>query len=469
MSEDTLDDGYNEYCESGDTSFDPANFDSKVEEAKETGMREATPEEVLAHIDEALADMGDSGAPATSTEVATEEPVTTAITAETEEVVTEQEAPVEEVAEEKPPIIRTNLGVFTIGQSPAWGKFLQPCADPEAKQIDKDMLEKIFLNPDFPKLPAHLWARIVRLYFYFCDSNNKTVDEKTEVSVLFLRKEPELTEWRVLVPTQEVGAASVDAKFEKCCDIVTGEEVVGFPPPGWVHAGSSHSHQTMGAFFSGVDDKNELSVPGMHIVVGKIHDGTKHRDSDGKPTRSSYEMKCSIVLRNRRFIVDYDQVIDATPTAVAFHTNVLKYVTKKSYSYSSSSSHDSGRFGFSRHSSSSSSSKESSSKVTEFEKTYGKGWGDWDYQGGYYDSTDDDDSGVLYTGRRYKRDTKTATPTQTQTRDQQDKTPVLIDPWEKLDKRNQRKMKLLKDLLDDLSYRGETYEAVFDLLAEYVG
>ena len=229
-----------------------------------------------------------------------------------------------------PQILRTkNKGCFQVIKSSAWGRYLEKVDDPEGVEASEEQLSKFHLNQDFPKLPKELWAAIISLYFEMCDPNNKTVDTTSEVSVVFLRKSDDLSQWRVLVPTQEVGSTAVSAKFEKLCDIITGEEITQFPPEGWVHAGSSHSHNTMSAYFSKTDDDNELSVPGMHIVVGDIDIKEK-----------KYKLEPSIVLRGKRFKVDPEDVVDLTAAPVPFHQKVRRYISKKSYGSSNYSSNN---------------------------------------------------------------------------------------------------------------------------------
>ena len=148
-----------------------------------------------------------------------------------------------------------------------------------------------------------------------------------EVSMIFARKAPHYDEWRIFVPKQKVSGGSVDADLSELCDIETGEIFDGIPA-GWAHAGSSHSHNSMGAFFSPTDDRSELGVPGMHIVVGSI---------DKK--KSTYAYKASIVLRQLRKKLDIEEVVDTTPDEEShFHPDVLKMVTSKNYFGGSSSS-----------------------------------------------------------------------------------------------------------------------------------
>lgn len=220
-------------------------------------------------------------------------------------------------------VIRTKKnGCFRETESASWGKYLLPIDDPEGIDIKQEELEGIRLNKNFPKIPADLWTRFIKLAFHYCPEKEK--DKKTddlEVSIVLLRNMTNLNEWKIVVPTQEVSGASVEAKFEKNCDIATGEEYTQFPPNGWVHAGSAHSHNHMSAFFSGTDDENELGVPGAHIVVGKLD-----------PKKESYEYSASVVLqRNRKMVKDLDLLVEDGYPNVTFHPNVLNYIKVKEY------------------------------------------------------------------------------------------------------------------------------------------
>ena len=225
-------------------------------------------------------------------------------------------------------VVRTNQGYFEIASSEAWGKGLIP-VEPKKHQVTVEDICHIKLPDDFPKIPPRLWARWINLCFYYCGRVNSSA---LEVSVLLCRNKGDMRQWKIVVPRQSVTSAHVRAEVGPSIDIETGEEYDIFPPPGWLHAGSSHSHNTMSAFFSGTDDKSELSVPGLHIVVGSI-----------SKTNNSYQQRASVVLRRLRKHVDFDEVVDATPVADApFHEKVLDYIsTGYSYDYgwSSSQSH----------------------------------------------------------------------------------------------------------------------------------
>lgn len=286
-------------------------------------------------------------------------------------------------------VILTDKGAYEFVHSAAWGTVLVPVNDPNTK-VSYDEINGIKLVDNFPKIPADLWARWISLCFHLCPEKGassgvsstsssspivhqrwnqesqkydyyKYVDGKEvsatkeeweakgpttttpvggynnchsgelEVSMLLLRKRDDLTQWRILVPKQVVTGASVNADLSETIDIVTGERFNAFPPVGWVHAGSSHSHNTMGAFFSSTDDKSELTVPGLHVVVGRI---------DKK--EMTYEYKASIVMRQMRRNIDLLDVVDARPVEdMRFHADVLELikVNKPTYSYTGPSSY----------------------------------------------------------------------------------------------------------------------------------
>lgn len=216
--------------------------------------------------------------------------------------------------EEIPSILRTaEDGCFELYKG-AWGTYIRPTFDPEANVvITKDHLEQFELREDIHRIPAGLWSRWVQLAFHFVDK----VASNLEVSVRILRSQEDPSVYRILVPKQEVSAASVRAEdFNESIDIETGEVISEYPPQGWIPVGSSHSHNTMSSFFSGTDDKYELKDPGIHLVIGSIN-----------TTKMNYTIAASVVGSGRRFIVKYSDLIDATPVeGSTFHPDVLKFV-----------------------------------------------------------------------------------------------------------------------------------------------
>lgn len=244
------------------------------------------------------------------------------------------------LADELPKLVRHKTrGAFKLRRD-CWGTRYEACRDPEG--VDK-VDTRFRLLTDFDKLPADQWARIIELYWELCDPNNTVVDFRSEVSVVFARGGEDFKEWRTFVPKQTVGAASVDADLQDLVDIVTGERCPGFPD-GWVHAGSSHSHQTMGAYFSATDDRYELDVPGMHIVVGQIDDKAK-----------TYRPKASIVSAHVRHDVKFRLVVAQVTETQLPHPEARKQITKvdhmKAYRKHGRSYHDDGdsEWGFGCH------------------------------------------------------------------------------------------------------------------------
>jgi len=215
-----------------------------------------------------------------------------------------------------------------------FGAVLRPADDPDGIVISDAAYKSIRMEPDFPKLPKELMSRIVSLYIWLMEkrpngSAGGTPDSAREVSVVLLRDVETMKRWRVLVPRQVVGGASVEADFTKgLCDIETGEEITEWPPAGWSHAGSSHSHNNMRAFFSGTDDRSELPVPGVHFVCGHFVK---------KDDKWSYEIAPSIVYKRTRYEkvadgaeardMEWDDILDASSAAEEHHAKVLDYVS----------------------------------------------------------------------------------------------------------------------------------------------
>lgn len=221
----------------------------------------------------------------------------------------------EEQQQEIPSILRTSKdGCFEF-YTGGWGTYLRPIDDPEANVvITKDDLNSFTLKEEIHRIPADLWQRWVQLCFHYVEK----VASNLEVSVRILRNAEDPSVYRFLVPKQEVSAAAVRVEsFDNAVDLETGEEVESYPPIGWIPVGSSHSHNTMAAFFSGTDDKYELTDPGIHVVVGSI-----------KKQERTYSIAASVVAGGRRFIVNHNDIIDTSLVEdVTFHENVLNYVT----------------------------------------------------------------------------------------------------------------------------------------------
>ena len=202
-------------------------------------------------------------------------------------------------------------------QTNSYGTFLQPSDDPLADTvITEAQLEGFELIEGHSAIPADLWERWIQL----CIEMTRRNSANLEVSCRLLRKADDLTQYRIVVPEQVVSGVSVRVdSFDKAIDIETGEVISQWPPEGWLPCGSSHSHNSMEAFFSGTDDKYELGDPGIHIVVGTID-----------PVAMTYTLKASVTANKRRFDVDSHAVVQLdspTTDGVTYHPSVLDAVT----------------------------------------------------------------------------------------------------------------------------------------------
>lgn len=198
---------------------------------------------------------------------------------------------------------------WTLTTAPGWGEILLPEKapfDPKTARISVPS-----------RLPSRLWNSWLALAFALAKDGG---GERREVGVLLLRSaDPPHERWRIMVPAQTVGGASLTYDLSRLADIVTGEESEGIPD-GWLHVGSSHSHNDMAAFFSGTDDRDELGVPGAHVVIGRI-------DHE----RMTYRNESSIVHLGRRYGADIDALVDTTPDGASFkfHPHVRTLIEER--------------------------------------------------------------------------------------------------------------------------------------------
>ena len=199
-------------------------------------------------------------------------------------------------------------------QSNYWGTYLMPADDPLADTvITKEQFEGFELSDQVSRLPASLWNRWINLCIEVLRRGNRDL----EVSCRLLRNIEDPTQYRIAVPQQEVTSVSVRVdSFDKAVDIETGEVITQWPPKGWRPCGSSHSHNTMAAFFSGTDDKYELGDPGLHIVVGTIDVNS-----------GTYTLEASVTANMRRFIIDPDAVVELNKgVETTYHPDVFNAI-----------------------------------------------------------------------------------------------------------------------------------------------
>jgi hypothetical protein len=221
-------------------------------------------------------------------------------------------APVKET--EKAPFIRTKDGCFKLQKSNYWGEYYVPIKDP--KGVDKPAeVDYMWLKEQFDRLPFHLLQGIVTFFRSYMSTNGSAyVVGSTEVQVCLLRGVDDPSQWKVVVPMQSVTSVTVDAVTTHSCDLFTGEEYTVFPPEGYCHSGSIHSHNSMSAFWSGRDDQGELGVPGMHCTIGMI-------------TPHSFDICCSIVLNKKRYIFRPDLLLNLDGVATVGSNDKCKVMT----------------------------------------------------------------------------------------------------------------------------------------------
>lgn len=212
-------------------------------------------------------------------------------------------------------VIRTKEhGCWAKTTIPYWGVTFQPCADPEGRDLTLQQLCQIKIPKNFPRLPGSLYSSIVNFYKYFSAKGFQGTE--LEVAVVLLRggDRSKLDQWRAVVSHQGVSKVRVEAKKFPAIDLQTGQ-LLETIPDGWYEAGTSHSHNTMQAFFSPTDDSLELKESGIHIVVGELN----------KP---DFKTLASITYQGKRFIVPTLDLIDATYDPQAeFHPTSLEMVS----------------------------------------------------------------------------------------------------------------------------------------------
>lgn len=110
-----------------------------------------------------------------------------------------------------------------------------------------------------PKIPL----RILRQTESFFEEVYKKHKSEAYVALWVNPNNPK--DWKISVPEQEVSGAA--AEYKNLQD--------GFPGEPYEYAGDIHSHASMPAGHSGVDDSDELNrLPGWHITIGNLDSST---------------------------------------------------------------------------------------------------------------------------------------------------------------------------------------------------
>ena len=159
------------------------------------------------------------------------------------------------------------------------------------------ILESVALSAQMhiPKIPAKPFARVLEFF--------KEVyrEHRSECAVIIFYNE-ETEQFKIVVPEQKVSFASLD--YDR---LITVED--------YTMVGTIHSHSSMSAFHSGVDDDDEKSFDGLHITLGDMDENEQSISS-------------SIVANGYRFMVDPLDYVDGIKITTNVDESELRYRSK---------------------------------------------------------------------------------------------------------------------------------------------
>jgi len=157
---------------------------------------------------------------------------------------------------------------------------LTPVFLPAKKQsIGQLQAAKPFVMLNLPKkIPNTIFGQALS---FFCEVFSKFGGSEAVVLIYW----NSLTEeYDLRCPKQEVGIGYISS-YE-----------VGPNPPNCLRLGTIHSHGSMAAFHSGVDDKDEECDDGIHITIGTIN--------------SLPSISCSVVVSGERFEISEKDIFE---------------------------------------------------------------------------------------------------------------------------------------------------------------
>lgn len=129
------------------------------------------------------------------------------------------------------------------------GRFIVPATDiPELSEVSAGFF------PALPPLPFSLFCQVIGFFRHF-------MGEKELEAMVQIYWDKELHEYRIAVPHQFVGKASVDAHID-IEDALDDERYTCFA--------DIHSHNSMSARFSAIDDRDERMTR-VYMVIGKLN------------------------------------------------------------------------------------------------------------------------------------------------------------------------------------------------------
>lgn len=189
------------------------------------------------------------------------------------------------------------------------GIIFRPAMNPDGEEVPDDILDGILVAPEIPRITAECWTAMQRLFILCIEQDPRgargTVDANNEVCVVFGYNE-ETKEVIVAAMPQQVGRAHVAMDRTKgAINLITGEKYKSWPPVGYAEIGDCHSHNRMGAFFSGTDNNDDKGLPGVHLVCGNYT-----HDKSGW----DYKIASSIVANQTR----YEKVLRQNQSGVLY-------------------------------------------------------------------------------------------------------------------------------------------------------
>jgi PRTRC genetic system protein A len=127
------------------------------------------------------------------------------------------------------------------------------------------------------KIPGGMFARVIAFF--------REVQKKYYGEAIVLLFYDELRKvYKIIPPHQKVTAAA--------CDYNKGMTIHGM-----TMIGTIHSHATMSAFHSGVDDHDEEHFDGLHITIGNVN-------------QEDVSITASIVVNGNRFVVEPEEYVN---------------------------------------------------------------------------------------------------------------------------------------------------------------
>ena len=151
-------------------------------------------------------------------------------------------------------------------------------------KVDKiSILEDIssFARMHIAKIPRVKFAKIVS---FFREVHSIFQSE----SIVLLYYNIDTMKYRIVVPNQKVSGFSLSYVKQPT-------------PDSEILLGTIHSHGSMGASHSGIDDKDEIDFDGLHITVGDVDEKNEN----------NFSLSCSIVSNGQRFMVEPEDYIES--------------------------------------------------------------------------------------------------------------------------------------------------------------